>query len=576
MNIQHPKKMDIISRSQKKGFSLPISIRMIEKKQAFLDVLTLYLSDEAESFLSRCIQRIGLEKREFISSLELADLYHEVEKKLVKVLGEDTACRVLSQKNIFNIKEAGELTQAYGHVLAKMQLSPDELIKKIHYHQEREALLQKHAVELQEKIHERDRELHHRIKVERKIQAQSEIRRVIAAILEITLQPIGLQERLQLSLEMILSTQFYQLQNKGSIFLADDRRQLLVMEASVGMAPELKTQCNQVAYGTCLCGKAILENKLIFADHVNHLHEITYKGILPHGHYSLPIKSGGKALGVLNIYLEEGHERSRDEENFLYSVANSLASMIERQNSEDQIREFTEELEGRVKKRTHELYLTNHALQESLRSLQETQDMLVQSEKVASLGELVSGVAHEMNTPLGNGITCVSYIDECTKKLKESYQQATMTRRDLEQYLDAVQESCTLSQVSLQRAADLVASFKEIAVDQLTEEKRNFKLKDYLTEIIVSLQPKISRAHHKVIIKCPEVLEVNSYPGIFAQILTHLVVNSLTHGFEKQSRGLITIDVTQEKQWIHLCYADDGEGIRGDHLKKIFDPFFTT
>ena len=216
-------------------------------------------------------------------------------------------------------------------------------------------------------------------------------------------------------------------------------------------------------------------------------------------------------------------------------------------------------------------------LQRTLENLKLTQSQLIQSEKMASLGGLVAGVAHEINTPVGIGITAISSLIEDTKKMAELYKKDQISRGNFKEFLQATNNSGKLIQKNLERTASLVQSFKQVSVDQSTEQKREFYLKTYLEDVIRSLYPKFKQRDIDINIDCDEKLQLNSYPGTFAQIFTNLVLNSIAHGFKKEKmKGVIDIFVKQEAKQLQIEYKDNGKGISQDILPKIFDPFFTT
>ena len=129
---------------------------------------------------------------------------------------------------------------------------------------------------------------------------------------------------------------------------------------------------------------------------------------------------------------------------------------------------------------------------------------------------------------------------------------------------------------NLNRASELIRSFKKVAVDQTSEQRRRFRLKEYLAEVLLSLRPKLKKSRVVVEVRCPDGLEIESYPGVFSQIITNLVVNSLTHAFEPDQRGRIVFDLKVENAYLSFDYTDDGKGMGSEILGKIFEPFFTT
>ncbi|MCK5633372.1 hypothetical protein KAH94_06460, partial [bacterium] len=172
------------------------------------------------------------------------------------------------------------------------------------------------------------------------------------------------------------------------------------------------------------------------------------------------------------------------------------------------------------------LEITNSTLNRLIQKLQKTQDQLVQSEKMSALGNLVAGVAHEINTPIGIGVTASSFLDQKTKDISKSILQNNMEKKDLEKYIHTVGEASSIIFTNLNRAAELVQSFKQVAVDQSSEEKRSFRLKKYINGVLISLKPYHKQKGHIITVSCNEELILDSYPGVFSQIVTNLVMNS--------------------------------------------------
>ncbi len=221
--------------------------------------------------------------------------------------------------------------------------------------------------------------------------------------------------------------------------------------------------------------------------------------------------------------------------------------------------------------------LARQQAEEKIRKLnKELEQKLILSEKMAALGSLVAEATHEINTPLGSGITIASSLSEKTKEMQELFHSGRMKHSDLENYLETGEEVSQILLSNLKRAADLIRSFKIVAVDQCSEEQRRFNLKEYLDEILLSLRPKLKKTRHTVTVNCPDDLEFNTDPGALSQIISNLVINSLVHGFENKKQGEIVIDVRHENNHVILKYSDDGKGIEKNCLAKIFDPFFTT
>ena len=222
------------------------------------------------------------------------------------------------------------------------------------------------------------------------------------------------------------------------------------------------------------------------------------------------------------------------------------------------------------------LNLLNNELSKTLNNLEKTQDKLIEAEKMASLGGLVAGVAHEINTPLGIALTGITYFDEISHNIHKIYETQDMTQEDFEKYLDESKDISSQVLKNIQRASDLVQSFKQVSVDQTSEIKREFYVKDYTNSIILSIHNQIKRTHITIENNIPSDVKINSYPGAFGQIITNLILNSLIHGYTNKDKGLISFTLKKEKNDIVLHYKDDGKGIKESDLPHIFEPFFTT
>lgn len=208
--------------------------------------------------------------------------------------------------------------------------------------------------------------------------------------------------------------------------------------------------------------------------------------------------------------------------------------------------------------------------------LRKAEVQLREAEKMAALGELVAGVAHEINTPVGIGVTAASHLDVKTKEILQTFETGKLKKSDLQSYFGTAENASQSILSNLKRAADLVKSFKQVAVDQANQEDRIFNVKEYLDEVILSLKPQLKKTNHVIEIKCDDVLEVKSSPGAFAQIITNFIMNSLKHGFEKVENGIIKLEFYLNFNQLVFIYSDNGKGIPKSHIKKVFDPFFTT
>jgi len=294
---------------------------------------------------------------------------------------------------------------------------------------------------------------------------------------------------------------------------------------------------------------------------------ITFKPILELVH----------AIEDINVMSNLELPRLTKPNNEIGILSTSFSNMVEGLNKERAIKEETQEelkavnkqLEALIEERTQ-------ALETSLEELSQAQNQLVESERLAALGTLVAGIAHEVNTPLGIGVTAVSHLNLINDKALEQLNDQTMSANDLKQYFIKVDENINILYYNLDRASELVNSFKQVAVDQTAVALMYFNVSDYINKILLSLKHEYKRTDHKIDLICNKNLMIYTYPGALSQILTNLMMNSLIHAFERIKKGHIEIQFDAIDDYYHLTYKDNGKGISKEDLGKIFEPFFTT
>ncbi|WP_165901841.1 sensor histidine kinase [Reinekea marinisedimentorum] len=264
-----------------------------------------------------------------------------------------------------------------------------------------------------------------------------------------------------------------------------------------------------------------------------------------------------------------------DEIGRLYNVFNQQRlELVERDRN---LTEYRFELEQTVLERTSELRTSNANLQDSLDQLRKAQQELIQNEKMASLGTLVSGIAHEVNTPLGIAITAASHLKEELRITSKALDDNTLTKSGFENFVKGSLETESLLTNNLHRAASLIKSFKLVAVDQSSEEQRNINLRAYINEVLLSLRPRIKSTQIRVHNDIPDDIQMNVAPGSLAQIYTNLIMNSITHGYDGGHKpGDIHLQAEIRNNRLILLYSDDGAGMDEITLRKIYDPFYTT
>ena len=245
-----------------------------------------------------------------------------------------------------------------------------------------------------------------------------------------------------------------------------------------------------------------------------------------------------------------------------------LIAQLESRNME--LTDANEHLEQRVAERTE-------SLEKTLLTLERAQEEIIQTEKLASLGRVVAGVAHELNTPIGNALTVASTIQSELMDLKTELSGGSMRRSALNQFIERADEGLALSLSNLQRAAHLISDFKQVAVDQTSDQRRQFDLAEVTTEILNMLQPTLRKSGCEVKKTLGVGLVCDSFPGRYGQVLTNLVMNATIHAFDAGATGRISISIgAADADTVELVVADNGVGMGEDVRARIFDPFFTT
>lgn len=201
---------------------------------------------------------------------------------------------------------------------------------------------------------------------------------------------------------------------------------------------------------------------------------------------------------------------------------------------------------------------------------------ILETEKAASLGNLVAGIAHEINTPIGISLSSASYLDRVNDESRKKLAAGTMTKNDLMDFMETLTDSLVLLNNNLARAGEMIKSFKQVAVDQSSELRNVFDLKENISVVILSLRHEYKRTHHKINNNCPDDIRVDSYPGAFSQIFTNLIMNSIKHGFKDVYSGEINIDAERTDNTLRIVYKDNGKGMTEETLTHLYEPFYTT
>lgn len=296
---------------------------------------------------------------------------------------------------------------------------------------------------------------------------------------------------------------------------------------------------------------------LLEQDNKLHPTEIALNFVDGHTH---PCLVSGQCFDVDNI-------------NYLILAAMDIADLRKAQND---LQGLNRELEQRVEQRTTELAQRNHELDSALQTIQHAQEQLIQSEKLSSLGSMVAGVAHELNTPIGNSLTVASALLYNQKQFKEEMLSG-VRKSELDAHLEENQLAGELLVRNLQRAAELITSFKAVSVDRTSSQRRVFPVSEIIEEIILSMSPMFRSSGVKIECELDNDIQMDSFPGPLGQIISNLLSNALTHGINPGMGERIDIHTHMlDKEHFMLSVSDDGAGIPAEHLGKIFDPFFTT
>ncbi len=285
----------------------------------------------------------------------------------------------------------------------------------------------------------------------------------------------------------------------------------------------------------------------------------------------------------VNFLMRDGTSRVilLSSERFFYGDEDCVLTMsvdvTDRKRMESELKLLNTDLEQRVAERTHAFDQANRELVATMEALKRTQDELINSEKLASLGSLVAGVAHELNTPLGNALVSASTITHDIEVMEQSLGDGSLKKSVFENFMLRVKEGTELTLRSLERSVSLIASFKQVAVDQDSERRRTFDLAQTLNEVLDTLRPGLKRRRLQLEVRLCEDVSMESFPGPLGQVIINLITNAVTHGFDGLDSGTIRITAVRESDTtVRVSIEDDGVGIPAAHLGQIFDPFFTT
>ncbi len=258
------------------------------------------------------------------------------------------------------------------------------------------------------------------------------------------------------------------------------------------------------------------------------------------------------------------------------SLSQVLTDLERRKN---ELEQRQEKLEREIRQRKiieEDLREANQQLQSSVTASERLQDQLLEAEKLAALGRLVGGITHDVGTPLGIGITAASVLGEKLEAMRTALENRELTEAQLREFLAAGGESVGLLESNLQRASELLGSFKQVAVDQTSDAVREINVKNYIESVLQALRPRFKNTPHKFSLDCPEDFNVRCNAGALAQIITNLILNSLIHAFEDDQEGHLELSLSRRGDVLTLHYQDDGKGLTESQQEQLFTPFYTT
>ena len=232
---------------------------------------------------------------------------------------------------------------------------------------------------------------------------------------------------------------------------------------------------------------------------------------------------------------------------------------------------------GERKRGEQEMRKAKDAAEAALRNLRETQNSLIEAEKLAALGRLVAGVAHEVNNPVGISLTVASSLERKTAMFAAEVARGDLRRSSLNDFLETSRDASSQLVANLNRAAELITSFKQVAADRNYSDQRSFDLGDLTEQVVMSLRPGLRKANLTLTVDCQPNLTMNSYPGPYGQVLTNLFLNAVAHAFPDGKAGAVDIRVRESgKENVEIIFSDNGCGMSLDVRRRAFDPFFTT
>ncbi|MBI5115634.1 HAMP domain-containing protein [Candidatus Poribacteria bacterium] len=425
--------------------------------------------------------------------------------------------------------EIGDLAKSFNRMVVDLRSSRDEIDK---YSRTLEERVRQRTTELDQANDRLELELAERKRAEEEIRQNLQVQSTLNRLLQISVEDIPLEKMLEQIIVELTSANLFSLDSQGSIFLAEEGSDVLVMKAQSGLDEPVRTLCARVPFGKCLCGRAASERKVVFTNSANGRHENQFVGMCAHGHCCVPILYGDRVLGVLNIYVKNGHDKNPKEEDFLVTAANTLAGIIERKRTQEALKVFTAKLEDSNKELVQFAYVASHDLQEPLR-------------KISAFGDRLA--------------------TKCRDSLDEQ-------GRD---YLDRMQSAAKRMQTLIEGL---------LLFSRVTTKAQPFvavALSDVMREVLADLEIRIEQMGGRV--ECGELPTIDADPLQMRQLLQNLVGNALKFRRKEEApvvtvsgRLLNSIEEGSGKRQDGLCeiiVQDNGIGFEEKYVDRIFGVF---
>ena len=375
---------------------------------------------------------------------------------------------------------------------------------------------------------------------------------------------------------------------KCAILLLDEKAQTLNPFVGPSLPADYLVSLQNTPVGDDVgcCGAAVNKRQPVWIEDIrNHPNWFENREIATRSNlracWSQPIISpAGEVFGTFSMYYSEPMIPDQDDLDSMEYEAQIISLILERAKNIEQLKLANQQLELRVAERTKELSEANALLKKALNQRNEVQSQLVEMENMAALGVMMSSLTHEINTPVGVAITAVSYLRTIQERIVDNFKEGKLKRSELAQFFEESEESAEIIERNLLRSTQLIKTFKQLSVDQHSQESREINICNYLDEILLTLKPRLKRTQHKFCIDVDPDLHVVSNPGAISQLLINLIMNSAQHGFDTDMIGHILfkvrlIEEVSGKPQLKIVYKDNGRGMDLHTLENLYKPFFT-